>query len=48
MQLRAAAEIEVEAQHYLAEVFAQRRASPREDIISGLVHAHAGGRAPVE
>ena len=45
--LRAAAEIEVEAQHYLAEVFAQRRASPREDIISGLVHAHAEGEPPL-
>lgn len=45
--LRAAAEIEVEAQHYLAEVFAQRRASRREDIISGLVHAHAEGEPPL-
>ena len=39
-EMRAVAETEVEAQHYLAEVFAARRAEPKNDIISGLVHAH--------
>ncbi len=33
-------EIELEAQHHLAEVFEQRRAEPTSDLISTLVHAH--------
>ena len=33
-------EIELEAQHHLAEVFEQRRADPQNDLISTLVHAH--------
>jgi cytochrome P450 len=33
-------EIELEAQHHLAEVFEQRRAEPAGDLISTLVHAH--------
>ena len=37
-----AAEIELEAQHHLAEVFEQRRAEPTGDLISTLVHAHEG------
>lgn len=37
---RAAAEIELEAQHYLYKVFEDRRANPQDDIISALVHAH--------
>ncbi len=36
-----AAEVELEAQHHLAEVFAARRAEPTSDLISTLVHAHA-------
>jgi cytochrome P450 len=43
----AAAQIEVEAQHYLARVFDERRADPQDDIISGLVHAHADGEPPL-
>jgi cytochrome P450 len=49
-QLREVAEIELEAQHYLAEVFEDRRASPRDDLISALVHAHTaegGDEAPL-
>jgi len=46
-ETREAAEIEVEAQHYLAKVFEQRRAEPKDDIISGLVHAHADGEPPL-
>lgn len=46
-EMREAAEIEVEAQHYIADVFEERRAQPREDIISGLVHAHADGEPPL-
>lgn len=37
------AEIELEAQHYLAKVFEERRARPRDDLISALVHAHSDG-----
>jgi cytochrome P450 len=33
-------EIELEAQHHLAEVFEQRRSEPADDLISALVHAH--------
>ncbi len=36
------AEIELEAQHHLAGVFAARRAEPEDDLISSLVHAHEG------
>jgi len=41
-ELLATAEIELEAQHHLAEVFEQRRAAPTNDLISALVHAHEG------
>ncbi len=33
-------EVELEAQHHLAEVFEQRRSAPTDDLISTLVHAH--------
>lgn len=46
-EMREVAEIEVEAQHYIADVLEERRAEPREDIISGLVHAHADGEPPL-
>jgi cytochrome P450 len=36
--------IEVEAQHYLAEVFEQRRREPRDDLISRLVNAPDDGQ----
>lgn len=40
-EIRQVAEVELEAQHYLAEVFEDRRAKPRDDLISALVHAHS-------
>lgn len=46
-ELREAAETELEAQHYLADIFDQRRESPRDDIISGLVHAQEEGEPPL-
>lgn len=46
-QLRAVADVELEAQHHLAAAFEARRAEPRQDLISGLVHAHAEGEAPL-
>ena len=33
-------EIELEAQHHLADLFEQRRGEPTDDLISALVHAH--------
>lgn len=49
-QMREVAEIELEAQHYLAKVFEDRRGHPRDDLISALVHAHTaeeGGEEPL-
>lgn len=46
-EVRAVAEIELECQHHLAEVFEARRREPRGDILSGLVHAHQGDEAPL-
>jgi len=42
-ELRKVVEIELEAQHYLASVFEDRRAEPRDDLISALVNAHTDG-----
>lgn len=39
-ELLATVEVELEAQHHLAEVFEQRRVEPTSDLISTLVHAH--------
>jgi cytochrome P450 len=46
-ELRATAEIELQAQHHLAALFEQRRAQPADDLISGLVHAHGKDEAPL-
>jgi cytochrome P450 len=46
-QLRAVADVELEAQHHLAKLFEERRANPRNDLISGLVHAHVEGEEPL-
>ncbi len=46
-QVLANAEIELECQHHLAVVFEQRRAEPRDDLISRLVHAHGDGEPPL-
>ncbi len=45
-QLREVAETELEAQHHLAKVFEDRRANPRQDIMSGLVQAGGDGFEP--
>jgi cytochrome P450 len=42
-ELREVVEIELEAQHYLAAVFEDRRVEPRDDLISALVHSHTEG-----
>jgi cytochrome P450 len=42
----AEAEIELEAQHFLAGEFEARRRSPRDDLISQLVHAHGEDEEP--
>jgi cytochrome P450 len=41
------AEIEIEAQHYLADVFELRRANPQDDLMSALVHAHGDDEEPL-
>ena len=43
----ATAEIELEAQHFLADIFEDRRANPQPDLISALVHAHGDDMAPL-
>jgi cytochrome P450 len=45
--VRAQAEIELEAQHYLAAVFEERRRQPTDDLISALVHAHGEDEEPL-
>jgi len=42
-EIRKAAEIEVEAQHYFAGVFEERRRNPRNDIVSHLVQSTLAG-----
>lgn len=41
-QMLEAVATELEAQHHLAAEFERRREDPRDDLISTLVHAHAG------
>ena len=41
------AETELEAQHHLAAVFEDRRANPRDDLISALVHSHGDDDEPL-
>ena len=43
----AEAEIELEAQHFLAAEFERRRTEPRDDLISRLVHAHGDDEEPL-
>ena len=45
-RLREVAEIELDAQHYLAEIFEARRRQPTGDLISDLVHAAREGEEP--
>lgn len=46
-ELRENADIELEAQHFLKEVFEDRRKVPRDDLISRLVHAHQEDEDPL-
>ena len=46
-EVRATAEVELECQHHLAGVFEEKRRSPGQDILSGLVHAHEAGEEPL-
>ena len=43
----AEAEIELEAQHFLAAAFERRRTDPGDDLISRLVHAHGDDEEPL-
>ncbi|MAJ12265.1 MAG: cytochrome P450 [Gammaproteobacteria bacterium] len=45
-RLREIAEIELDAQHYLSEVFESRRKNPTGDLISDLVHVTLEGEEP--
>lgn len=45
-RLREVADIELDAQHYLAAIFESRRAQPTGDLISDLVHAAREGEEP--
>ena len=45
-RLREIADIELDAQHYLAKIFEERRANPTGDLISDLVHAARDGEEP--
>ena len=46
-ELRAVAEIELEMQHFLADVFEDRKKQPKPDLISALVHARCEGEEPL-
>ena len=43
----AEADVEIEAQHYLADEFERRRHHPTDDLISMLVHAHGDDDEPL-
>jgi len=45
-RLREVADIELDAQHYLAQIFEARRREPTGDLISDLVHAAREGEEP--
>ncbi len=46
-QLKAAAEIELDMQHYLAAMHAERSVAPKDDLISNLIHAETEGEPPL-
>jgi len=46
-ELKANADIELEAQGFLRDVFEDRRVAPREDLISRLVHSHKEDEEPL-
>jgi cytochrome P450 len=43
----AIAQVELEAQHFLADVFEDRRVNPTDDLISALVHSHGEDDEPL-
>lgn len=45
-RLREVADIELDAQHYLAKIFESRKREPTGDLISDLVHAAGEGEEP--
>jgi cytochrome P450 len=45
-ELRQTADIELDAQHYLAKIFEDRKKNPTNDLISSLVHAAVEGEEP--
>ncbi len=46
-EIRETAEIELEMQHFLFNVFEERRRNPTGDLISALVHAHGDDEEPL-
>jgi cytochrome P450 len=46
-EVRANAQIELEAQLFLAQVFEERRVNPGDDLMSALVHAHGSDEPPL-
>ena len=46
-EMTGVAETELEMQHYLARTFEDRRANPRDDLMSALVHARSDGDEPL-
>lgn len=46
-EIRQIAETELEMQHYLFDVFEDRRKNPTGDLISALVHAHGDDEEPL-
>ncbi len=46
-EVRTNAEIELEAQLFLAQVFEERRQNPTEDLMSAMVHSHGEDEEPL-
>lgn len=46
-EVRANAEIELEAQLFLARIFEQRRETPTDDLMSAMVHSHGDDEEPL-
>lgn len=46
-ELKANADVELEAQHFLKGVFEDRRENPKDDLISRLVHSHQEDEEPL-
>ena len=46
-EVRTNAEIELEAQLFLAQVFEERRQNPTDDLMSAMVHSHGEDEEPL-